>query len=204
MKLFVVRHGESLGNLHLDQDMPDSPLTRFGNVQAQTAALLLCKQSITKIVSSPLVRAMETAKPLSELLSVPVEVWMDLYEYREGPSFHGRSRTELQRIVQNTLLPEEISESGWRCPGEENHDLVQKRAKSVIQRIRSFSEDNLVLFSHGMLINFLIRELLHIADISRVQFAQSNTGINAFQLVGDQVEVLAINQTEHLRLLDAK
>lgn len=168
MRLFLVRLGESLGNLHLDQDMPDSPLTRFGKVQASKAARLLGKQQpITKIVSSPLVRAMETAKPLSELLSIPVEVWMDLYEYRKGPSFQGRSRAELQKMVQTVLLPE----SGWRCPGEENPELVQKRARSIIRRIRGFSEDHLVLFSHGMLIDFLIRELLHIADQTGVHFS---------------------------------
>ncbi|MGZ7442402.1 histidine phosphatase family protein [Paenibacillus sp. TH7-28] len=199
MKLFLVRHGQSVGNLHADEDMPDSPLTSTGEMQAEKVASYLCRKSVTRIISSPLIRAIQTAKPLSDQISVPVEVWTELYEYREGPAFHSLPRKEIQKAVPGIILPGEILETGWRCQGEENIDAVCKRAKSIVQKIRCCPDDDVALFAHGMLIEFLIREILHLPHMINVHFFQENTGINCFQLEGNRVKVLSLNQTEHLR-----
>ncbi len=198
MKLFLIRHGQSIGNLFLDEDLPDSPLTSTGLLQADRVASFLSRKSVTRIVSSPLIRAMQTAKPLSDLLSIPVEIWMNLYEYREGPAFHSLPRKEIQKFVPDVMLPEEILEPGWSCSGSENRVTVEDRAKSIVEQLRRCTDGGIALFAHGMLIDFLIREILQLSNGSNVQFVQANTCINCFELNDDGVKVLSLNQTEHL------
>ncbi|WP_410767928.1 histidine phosphatase family protein [Fontibacillus sp. BL9] len=198
MKLFLIRHGQSIGNLFLDEDLPDSPLTSTGLLQADKVASFLGRKSVTRIVSSPLIRAMQTAMPLSDLLSIPVEIWMNLYEYREGPAFYSLPRKEIQKFVPDVVLPDEILEPGWRCPGGENRETVENRAKSIVRQVRRCTDDSIALFAHGMLIDFLIREILQLSSGSNIEFVQANTCINCFELNENGVKVLSMNQTEHL------
>ena len=64
MKLFYIRHGDPVYD-------PDS-LTPLGARQAEAVAKRLAMHGIDEIYSSPSVRAMQTATPLSELLKKPV------------------------------------------------------------------------------------------------------------------------------------
>ncbi|HYH11725.1 MAG TPA: histidine phosphatase family protein [Thermomicrobiales bacterium] len=62
MRLLLIRHGQTRGNIlnHLQGD--DDPLTDLGRLQAQvTGKYLAANESITHLYSSPLARAFETA-----------------------------------------------------------------------------------------------------------------------------------------------
>ena len=64
MKLFYIRHGDPVYD-------PDS-LTPLGARQAEAVAKRLAMHGVNEIYSSPSVRAMQTAAPLSEILKKPV------------------------------------------------------------------------------------------------------------------------------------
>ena len=64
MLIYYIRHGDPVYN-------PDS-LTPLGERQAEAVAKRLALSDIDEIYSSPSVRAMQTAKPLSEVLKKPV------------------------------------------------------------------------------------------------------------------------------------
>lgn len=66
MLLYIIRHADPIYN-------PDT-LTPKGVLQASALAKRLASSSISKIYSSPSGRAMETAKPASELLGLPINV----------------------------------------------------------------------------------------------------------------------------------
>ncbi len=76
-RLYLVRHGQTEFNVaHLVQGRCDSPLTDKGREQALAAAAWLRDQDAAPdaIVSSPLGRAMGTARILAEALGYEVEV----------------------------------------------------------------------------------------------------------------------------------
>lgn len=68
--IYFVRHGECESNVKrlIAGSSDDSPLTPKGYEQAQDAATELQGKQIDLIVSSPLIRALETARRISDLI----------------------------------------------------------------------------------------------------------------------------------------
>lgn len=80
-EFYFLRHGETDWNLqHLAQGQTDIPLNARGRGQAHAARDLLSGLGIGTIVSSPLSRALDTAKILQESLGCPLEIVEDLVE----------------------------------------------------------------------------------------------------------------------------
>ena len=75
MKLYFTRHGESEATTRRiisNRNLPH-PLTQTGRQQAEALAKKLTGKSITRIYTSPIPRAKETAEILSAVLKAPVE-----------------------------------------------------------------------------------------------------------------------------------
>ncbi|HTM81834.1 histidine phosphatase family protein [Asticcacaulis sp.] len=63
MTFYVLRHGQTDWNVQMRlQGSTDIPLNETGRAQAHVAAKVLAGESITKIIASPLSRALETAR----------------------------------------------------------------------------------------------------------------------------------------------
>ncbi|MFP3915800.1 MAG: histidine phosphatase family protein [Actinomycetota bacterium] len=95
--LIVVRHGESEGNQdHRFIGQSQVPLTRRGRTQAQAVATRLGGESITRIVSSDLVRCVETVAPLARSTGIEIETSPLLREIDNG-EWTGLSPEEISR-----------------------------------------------------------------------------------------------------------
>lgn len=94
MKLHLVRHGatESSGQTYADRR--DVALTEAGWAEAQAIAEALAERPIGTILSSPLSRAVNTAKPLAERLGLTVLQEPNLTEFDFG-AYEGREKREL-------------------------------------------------------------------------------------------------------------
>ncbi|MCQ2524148.1 MAG: histidine phosphatase family protein [Lachnospiraceae bacterium] len=100
-KVYFVRHGESEWNIENKIcGQTDSPLTQKGHEQAiETGKIILEKQiKADMIIASPLSRAYETAKHISEITGIPMKVDERIIEQnfgvwegttpRNAPAFH--------------------------------------------------------------------------------------------------------------------
>lgn len=84
---FFLRHGETDWNKNrLAQGQTDIPLNDVGRDQASLANPLLVGHGITKLVSSPLSRAYETAGIVNRALGLPIERHSGLMERGFGPA----------------------------------------------------------------------------------------------------------------------
>lgn len=202
MELILIRHGQSVGNIRVNEDMPDSPLTELGMKQAERVAKYVSQRPVTRIISSPLIRAVQTAQPLSEALSLQIELWKDLYEYREGCAYTGPSRKEWSRLYPEAVLCSTMEEEGWIYPGGETPITVAERAKAMVRKLRQpeYADDCIAMFAHGSFNDYLIREILQISSKAQVNFHQSNTNVNVFVIKDNETEVRKLNLTEHLEL----
>lgn len=155
MKLYLVRHGESEGNFnrtlcgHTDVD-----LTSKGVIQAQNMAKLFENINIKKLYSSPLKRAYNTAKEISKLKNIEIEI-NDLLKERSFGDFEGLKWEEIE-----LKYPEEskklIEQSIWY--GYKNGETFD----DVVSRISKFFEnieDNSVIVAHGALIRIILYHL---------------------------------------------
>ena len=87
--MFLLRHGQSYFNLHfsetrVDPGIEDPELTPLGAEQAAAAAAALADATLTRIIVSPYLRALQTAEAILAIHKVPVEV---MHEVRERAAF---------------------------------------------------------------------------------------------------------------------
>jgi len=86
MRLIFVRHGEPVAILlheFSNRGWKDPP-TETGRQQAEILARRLARSGLTRIYTSPLMRAVQTAEILSQTLKVPFEINDALREYDVG------------------------------------------------------------------------------------------------------------------------
>ncbi|APT92084.1 histidine phosphatase [Corynebacterium phocae] len=165
-RLFLIRHGQTTYNVtgrmqgHLDTEL--SPL---GYEQARVAASLLADKGITRIISSDLVRAHETARVISEQLHVPFTADARLRETHLG-QWQGRTSAEVD-AESPSVRAIWRHDPTWPPPGGESRVDVARRARPVIDELmRTYPEwDNgaVLVVAHGGTITSLTCSLLGLA-----------------------------------------
>jgi broad specificity phosphatase PhoE len=153
MNLIFVRHGQSEANV--ERVMSNRgwvhPLTVTGKEQAYDLAARLQSAGASKIFTSPLRRAVETAQILAKTLHVPLEVTDALCEYDCGV-LEGKADAESWRLhmqVKHSWLLDCEFEN--RIEGGESYQDIKARFLPFITVLSdSFSEDEtVILVGHG-------------------------------------------------------
>jgi broad specificity phosphatase PhoE len=145
-RLWLVRHGEtewSRSGQHTGRT--DIPLTELGRAQAAGVARKLADHEFALVLSSPKVRALETARLAG--FGNRVETTDDLLEWDYGED-EGRTTPEIR-----------TDRPGWTIwadgpRGGETADEVGARVDRVIARVREADGDVLV-FAHGHVLRVL-------------------------------------------------
>ena len=173
MKLYLVRHGESEGNVkrifcgHTDVD-----LTENGRLQAQNMAKIFEDINIEKIYSSPLIRAYNTANENSKLKNIQIETH-DFLKERYFGDFEGLTWEEVE-----IKYPEEAK----KCI-EQNfmyNYINGETFDDVINRVSKFLEniaDNSVIVAHGVLIHSILYHLNFIGFDNMYEYPVGNCDI---------------------------
>jgi broad specificity phosphatase PhoE len=154
-RLLLMRHGESEGNRARQYTPhPEIPLTDLGREQAaRTATLLARRYSPRAIVSSPFLRARQTARIMGEALRMPFSIEADLRERNYG-ALTGRPYETLRTGYDPTAY------WTWRPEGGESLLEVVERAGAVLDRVaRAPGVDEAVVVSHGAVMLALWRHV---------------------------------------------
>ncbi len=138
-QVYLVRHGETAWTItgqHTGRT--DIPLTERGKLEVQTLAPRLQGKAFALVLSSPLLRARQTAELAG--FTDRVESTDDLLEWNYG-AYEGRRTADIR-----------AERPGWNlfehgCPGGETVDDVGVRADRIIARLRS-AHANALLFAH--------------------------------------------------------
>lgn len=174
MELYIIRHGESEGNV-TRRDLPDAELTELGRRQAALVGERLRGLQLDAIIASPLVRAIDTALPLARRLGLPVDVWKDAYEVRSRGPYTGPALSELRRRFPEARFGSDMEPDGWLYPGDETSRTGQQRAQRVYDRLRGVCGGKRVaLFAHGGFNRRLLMAALALPHDSQVYMYQNN------------------------------
>jgi len=202
MELYLVRHGESVGNISPGEDMPDCPLTDLGEKQANLVVQGLIDAEITHIISSPLIRTLQTAQPFARKINKPIIVMNNAYEIRELESCKGARLSDLMEQFPEARFDEDFEPNGWHYEGYETPSSIMKRAANIVEQLKQYPENaKIAMFAHAGLNQYLIRELIGLTDSIHIHFRQKNTCINWFTIEKEFTRVNKLGDVSHLQEL---
>ncbi len=201
-RIFLVRHGETHWNqTHRFQGRTDVPLNQEGKNQARALALTLKEEPLLAIYSSPLIRALETARSIKEVRpSTPLFEEEGLTEMDLG-EFDGMEAAYWSAHYQDFLKAWRSNPGSLKMPGGESLQEVQVRAIETLERITRLypSGSTLLLCSH----NFVNRALLCQAlgfSLDRFRDVQQDTAtLNVLCVQGKQLRAELVNDLSHLK-----
>lgn len=202
IRIILVRHGETEWNrLHRFQGRSDIPLNIKGYKQALSLAEALKEDEITAIYTSPLGRALETARhigtfhPATPLMKELGFIEMDLGDF-EGMLAH-RWAAE-QREFREFW---EKNPGTLAMPGGESLTDVQERAVRTLERICKpyVSGNTLLICSHNFVIGSLLCFASKISLDDFRQVGQDTAALNVIYKNGSDYEVTIVNDCRHLR-----
>lgn len=185
MDLYIARHGESLGNTG-EKNCEDPELSPRGLEQAKLLALRMKNIHLDAIISSPFIRAVETASETAVLKGMEIELLPLLFEVGTCPGYEGKGLDELKKVYPRIAMysdgkPYPLSVT------EENSEITYQRAKEAIDRIRArFGSDaTVMIFAHGSFNNYLTNAAIDFPVRDDFNFCQENTGLTCIRFIKD-------------------
>lgn len=218
MELYIVRHGESLGNVGYNgkkeltlREANDAALTERGVAQAQAAGEYLKAVELDAIYTSPLLRAACTAAEIAKKQpkKKPFYVYPELCEIGIDEQYEGVELGELRGIYPEA----EYAQGGgaWLFhESHSSHEEIYARAKSVSDFIHSRYKngEKVLLVSHAAFMTNLVLYIMNIkGNEASFDLDFSNTGITkvTFYKYGTNkwgdVVFNRINDTSHYLLM---
>lgn len=209
-RLILVRHGQSEANLlGIGAGQLDYPLTELGRAQAEAVADALTeRESIDRIYSSDLRRAIDTAKPTAERLGLPIQTDRRLREIDTG-EWAGLSFT-----VRAERFPEEVRRlredySHMRFPGGEAIPEVYRRVVCCITEILERNDGKCILITaHAGSLRTFAAYVHGFAEdeVGRSPAGGENASIQIYDYDAKQKQFYTVLplSTEHLKALAQK
>jgi len=204
-EILLLRHGQSEGNQggRFGGHGP-TPLTPLGRAQAEATARALAAEGLTAIFSSDLVRAVETAEPISRATGIAMARTPALRERSVGVL------TGLTFAEAETRHPEAFAalmrrEAGARPPDGETHGECAARAGALLDQVLAkFPHGRTLLVSHALTIYLLLLHVLGLEDAAeRLFFRTDNCALHRLRRIDGRWTVLALNDRAHLANVSA-
>ena len=176
MNLYLVRHGEAAASWG---EHPDPGLSALGHKQASQASdqLLTVLTGGTRLYSSPLARAQETAQPLASALD-QAPLIDDRIREVPSPVSMAQRQDWLRAFMKQRWAQQPQSLLACRLSAL---DLMQEQASDA------------VFFTHFLVINAIVGAVL--SEQATLHFWPDNGSITHLRLEGDSLELVALGQS---------
>lgn len=163
MELFLIRHAQSENNARAQSQRVDDPaLTRLGHQQARRLAERAAGLGVTRVFTSPFLRAMETAEHVRKVTGIVPEIRVPLHEIggciagTSARNFVGRPGMTRQQIAgrfPDYQIAPEIDGDGWWAgkPIENATESVRRAERLFHDTRREFgeSDERIAYVMHG-------------------------------------------------------
>ncbi|BBZ72475.1 histidine phosphatase family protein [Mycobacterium paraseoulense] len=192
MQLLLVRHALPLRSEHGQGSDPH--LSDEGLAQIERLPKALDRFPISRVVSSPQRRAIQTAEPVAAARELTVEIDHRFAEYdRDLPIYIPVEQIREERPEEWARLAQ------GHLPSAVDEDAFLARVRAAVDDLVAVAdpEDTVAVFSHGGVINVLLHQILgtsrllsfpvDYASITRLLFSRSG-----------QATVAGVNGVEHV------
>ena len=195
MSILLIRHGETADNAARIVQLPASPLSPRGLVQAERLARRLAGMGIARIVSSDLARAVATAESLQRVTGVPLSLEPLLQERNFG-DLRG---TPYADVGFDMFAPDYAPPNGetWAAL----HARVD-RAWARVQALAAATDGHLAVVTHGLVCRSLAARHLVLPDGEPAPLRWDNTSVTIVDFPAPW-RVRVLNCVAHLADLEA-
>lgn len=246
MRVLFIRHGQSANNVlaeshghdyatYMAGRLHEPPLSDIGRRQAELLAERLAAATanppapsarlgwvtteypITRLYVSPMLRALQTALPISRTLGLQPEVWVDIHEhggvFTGNPElgnvvgYPGLTSAEMAEQFGTYRLAAGVGANGWWTGGFEEMDVCYTRACRVAEQLHVLHGEcegtTIALVTHGTFLDALMHALFVPNDPygNRVHFSHLNTAVSRVDFgKGGRVALRYMNRIDHLPL----
>jgi broad specificity phosphatase PhoE len=247
MRLYLIRHAESANNRlalgltyeeYMQQRSADPDITELGHRQAQALAQHLADPQtpeayhegapadgngsggyhLTHLYCSPMLRALQTARPVAAALGVSPTVWPEIHEHggmfrgnpRRGDDLvieRGMTRAAMAAAYPTYVLPEGITGAGWWTAGYEDMPGCYARAVRVARDLRRRAqeervvevESRIAMISHGTFVDALLKAFFDQLPERQLFYFHYNTAITRLDFMPNGTLMLRyLNRVQHL------
>jgi broad specificity phosphatase PhoE len=188
---YIVRHGQSHGNINPHDSNPDPELTDDGRKQVEEVAQKLSSLSFDLIAHSDYKRAVQTAQILNSYRNLNTEMYEILRERNFG-SFYQREQAEVERMLNSfrTILDQLGDDEYWdykHIPDMESEREALDRFILAINTLTTkHSGKKILVVGHGNLMRSFLTHLgyAHFTELPPMSFA--NAGYISVRTDGKQ------------------
>ena len=192
MQVLLVRHALPLRSEHGQGSDPD--LSDEGKAQVARLPEALARFPISRVLSSPQRRAIQTAKPVAAARELSVEVDERFAEYdRDLPVY-----IPIEQIREE--MPNEWARlAQGHLPSAVDEDAFRARVLAAVDDLVAAAdpEDTVAVFSHGGVINLLLHEILGTARLLSFPVDYASVTRLLYSRSG-QATVATVNAVEHV------
>ena len=203
MRIILVRHGQTDANKEgRFQGASDAPLNRLGLCQAQALGRRLSSEQIVAVYSSPQTRAMQTATPIAESRSLPIQTVEGLRELDIG-ELDGLQGPDLRERYPHILEQWRINVGALTMPGGESIVGLQERTWNAILHIRDRHwEGTVAAVSHNFAIQSILLKALGMDLHNFQRIRQDLAAITELDFSNGDPILRSLNDRCHLSGLD--
>lgn len=196
MRLFLVRHAEAeesaRGRCYGSLDVG---LSAKGRSQCVELARAFASEPIAAVVSSPRIRAVETAAAIAEPHGLEVCVVPDLRELDFG-ELEGRTYDEIAASLPEVYAAWMTKPTEVRFPGGESYADLHVRSLAAVSRLRTADEgQTVVAVTHGGVVRAVLSHVLGMPAERIFRLAVDPASTTTIEWLGDEPNVLRVNSS---------
>ncbi len=171
MQLYLIRHAQSENNARgQSQRVEDPALTGIGHEQARRLAARVAELGLTRLITSPFLRALQTADHLRQATGLRPEVRIELHEkggcvsgahHERMIGRPGMTRSRIASLFPDCTIEHAIDGDGWwgGRSVETEAEAFQRARRVLAQTCAQFgqSDERIAFVTHGDFLLLMFR-----------------------------------------------
>lgn len=197
--VLLVRHGQTKSNVTgYFMGWSNEDISDLGYAQVRSLSSRLAEFPIATIYTSPLKRAMNTARILAEPHKLEPNVLDDLTEIGLG-DWQGLHRDEISQKWPEIWRQSRINPSVVTFPNGENFQQLTERAVRAFNRIVADNTNRHTLaVTHDAVIRVLTAHVLGTSNSIYRHMEINNASLSVIRVEDDRMRLVTLNDTAHL------
>ena len=197
-RIIIARHGETDWNVsEVFRGRLDVELNETGLAQAEALGQHLAGLTVEAVYSSPLKRALDTARSVAGHHGLEVSVARGLVDFNYG-AWQGLTHQEVKERHAELYHRWLVEPHLVTMPDGESLDDVAERARQVVENVVTSHEGTVVLVSHRVVNKVLICSLLGLDNSHFWNIRQDVAGMTIFEYEDGRFVLTRHNDTSHL------